>query len=224
MKSSNKTVVIAPEIRVLKIATCPTLSGKSKLTYHVGCNAQAEVQVRIAGNTGGGFFNDDWTSLEALQQQLVKGKPEEPITSHALYPIFRGRSTNTPAFLMAVLLKEGFVCAKDKKRSYDRLEPKVFMAEVKALIASKVSIAVPEVAVIAKSKVANGKALPADKPTDVTPATSATPTTPAMPDTPATSTKPATSPKSVIKGKQFTAGKKPMEKPIAKVAGKTKKK
>ena len=27
-----------PEIRVLKTATCPSLSGKSKLTFNIGCN------------------------------------------------------------------------------------------------------------------------------------------------------------------------------------------
>ena len=200
-------------IRVLKIGTCPTLSGKSKLTYQVGCNAKSEVQLCIAGNTGGGFFNNDWVSLEALQQQLDKGPSDKPITSHALYPIFRGRSINTPAFLMAVLKHEGFVSAKDKQRSYDRLEPKAFMAEVKALMASKVSLApaapvtpkaapVTSAAVIAKPQAADSKALPIDKPK------------------PATPTKPVIPAKPVIRGKQFTAGKKPMEKVIAKSAAK----
>ena len=198
-------------IRVLKIGTCPTLSGKSKLTYQVGCNAKSEVQLCIAGNTGGGFFNNDWVSLEALQQQLDKGPSDKPITSHALYPIFRGRSINTPAFLMAVLKHEGFVSAKDKQRSYDRLEPKAFMAEVKALMGSKVSLApvapkaapVTSAAVIAKPQAADSKALPVEKPT---------------PTTPVKAVIPAKSP--VIRGKQFTAGKQPMAKVIAKAAGK----
>lgn len=175
---------INPEdvIRVLKVGKCPTLSAKSTLTYHIGCNARSEIHICVHSNTGGGFFNKDWVSLEGIQQQLDKGPSDKSLTSHALYPIFRGRSTNTPAFLLAVVKHEGLVQAsKDKKRCYERLDAKPFLAEMKSLIASKVSLTVAPVATKAKPKA------------DAT-------------------VKPATASKAVIKGKQFAAGKKPTTK------------
>ena len=39
-------------IRILKTGTCPSLSGKSKLTYELGCDDRAGLQLRIAKNTG----------------------------------------------------------------------------------------------------------------------------------------------------------------------------
>ena len=39
-----------PPIRILKISTCPSLSGQSTLTYHIGCNAQSGILFRITLN------------------------------------------------------------------------------------------------------------------------------------------------------------------------------
>ena len=174
------------DMRVLKVGTCPSLTGKSTLKYHVGCNSRSELHIRVHSNTGGGFFNRDWVSVEGIKQQLDKGKPEEPITSHALYPIFRGRSANTPGYLFAVIRHEGFVQAmKEKKRCFERLEPKAFLAETKALIASKVALVPAAPVAIEKPKAAAGKAAAATK------------------------AKPATPAKAVIRGKQYNGGKAP---------------
>ena len=43
---------VAPEVRVLTMATCSSTSGKSKLTYEIGCTPDNEVHIRIASNTG----------------------------------------------------------------------------------------------------------------------------------------------------------------------------
>lgn len=37
-------------IRILKVASYPTNSGKSTLTYHVGCTSDNEIHFRISGN------------------------------------------------------------------------------------------------------------------------------------------------------------------------------
>lgn len=135
----------ASAIRILKIATCPTLSEKSTLTYHLGCTAESGVQFRVHGNTGGGFFNQDWVSLNTIQQLLAKQPADKPITSNLFYPIFRGKSLNTPAFLLAVLKAERLVSSsKDKKRSHECNDLAEFMAEVKVLIASPVDLNVAE--------------------------------------------------------------------------------
>lgn len=134
--------------RVLKIGTCPSLSGKSTLTYHIGCAVNGEgictaesdgpeagIQFRVYANSGAGFFSNEWVSLNAIQQ--VFAKSPNSIISFVLHPLFRGKSLNTHAFLLAVLKQEGLVRpSKENRRCYERLDPTGFMAEVKALMAS----------------------------------------------------------------------------------------
>ena len=56
----------APELRILKTGNCPSLSGKSKLTYHIGCTSEFEIQFRVFSNTGSGFFSNEWVSLNSI--------------------------------------------------------------------------------------------------------------------------------------------------------------
>ena len=49
----------SPDMRVLKTATCKTITGKSTLTYQIRCNSDSAVHLRITKNTGAGFFNDE---------------------------------------------------------------------------------------------------------------------------------------------------------------------
>jgi len=142
--------IINPEIHILKAASCPSLSGKSTLSYQVGygvngANASTTepvIQLRVYANSGGGFFNKDWIALSTIQQLFDKCQSNKPITSFVLYPLFHGRSLNTPAFLLAVLKQEGFLQpVKDKQRNYERLDPTKFMAEIKSLIESMGSVA-----------------------------------------------------------------------------------
>ena len=50
-------------MRVLATGTCETLSGSSKLTYHIGRMPDGEIYLRVHGNTGGGFFSQEWIAL-----------------------------------------------------------------------------------------------------------------------------------------------------------------
>jgi hypothetical protein len=133
---------VAPEVpttpesamRILKTATCPSLSGKSKLTYQIGCVGKSDIQVHISANSGHGMFSDDWVALSDIQEVLDKAPSGEPITSFVLNALFRGKSANTPGFLFAALKQEGLVeRSKDKQRCYERGDLKGFMASVKAL-------------------------------------------------------------------------------------------
>ena len=144
VKAVKPVTPVAPEapttsesaMRILKTATCPSLSGKSKLTYQIGCVGKSDLQVRISANSGHGFYSDDWVSLRDIQEVLDKAPSGEPITSFVLNELFRGKSMNTPGFLFAALKQEGLVeRSKDKQRCYGRLDPKAFMAGIKALIA-----------------------------------------------------------------------------------------
>ena len=59
--------------------------------------------IRIVSNTGGGFFSLEWLSVKKILDTLQSCDPDASITSIVLNPLFRGRSVNTPAFLVAAL-------------------------------------------------------------------------------------------------------------------------
>jgi len=124
-----------PEIRVLKTASCPSLSGKSNLTFNVGCNTVGEIQFQVTGNDGGGYWNDDWvaqSSIQAVLDRLPKGSPITSATFRSIYP---SKSTNSPGFLAAVLRDIGLLQpSKDKPRCYELGSPNDFISEVNALL------------------------------------------------------------------------------------------
>ncbi len=124
-----------PEIRILKTATCPSLSRKSNLTFNVGCNTVGEIQFQVIANDGGGYFNDDWvaqSSIQAVLDRLPKGSPITSATFRAIYP---SKSTNSPGFLAAILVHCGLLQpSKDKPRCYELGSPDKFISEVNALL------------------------------------------------------------------------------------------
>lgn len=153
--SNAESATPAVAIRILKIGTCPSLSGKSTLTYHIGCTTESDIQLRVFGNTGGGFFNNDWVPLAGIQKLLANVPSGKTITSFALAPTYSGKSTNSAAFLFSALMKEGLVQpAKDKKRCYELTTDAAakFFADVKALIASDVDLKIAEKAPKAGAK------------------------------------------------------------------------
>ena len=137
--------------RILKIATCPSVSGKSQLSYHLGCNDQQEFQLRVHGNTGSGCFSSDWIAWKDIQTLLNKQPLGKPLSSLSLFPLYPGKSTNSPAFLLAVLLAEGIVSPLEK-RGYEYLGADDFLDRAKALLNSGVSLTLEE-----KKKSAAGK-------------------------------------------------------------------
>lgn len=136
-----KTVNPESEVRVLKVGSCLSVSGKSTLTYHIGCTAESDILLRVYANTAAGFFSKEWLSLNTIQETLT-GKS---FTSFNLQSLFRGRSMNNPAFLLAVLLHEGLIKrSAEKKRCYEKVDSSGFMAEIKALIDSKTTLNVDD--------------------------------------------------------------------------------
>ena len=147
-EAPTQDVLPEPAIRILKNATCQTLSGKSTLGYQVGLADGAEtvsestLLVRLVANSGGGFFNQDWVSLESIHVLLRKWGVEKSVTSTVLYPLFRGKSSNTPAFLMAALKSAGVIeLVSLKPRIYKKGDPAAFMAEMAALHSAGVDLA-----------------------------------------------------------------------------------
>ena len=113
------------ETKILKTGTCPSVSGKSTLTYHIG-TAGAGIQIRIHENTGAGRFSNEWLPLKAIEKAVGK----TPFTSTKLYQLFHGRSLNTSAFMLAVLLNEGLVKhSETEKGSYVWTDSSAFMKD-----------------------------------------------------------------------------------------------
>ena len=150
---TNQVETSNPAVRILKEASCPTASGKGTLTYHVGCNASNAIQFRVVQNSGGGYFSAEWVAWEATQPALESAAL--PLTSFPLIKLYQGKSTNTPAFLMAVLKQEGLVRnLEGNVRGYELLDSLPFLTAMKDLIASNVNLnaANPADVVVMKAK------------------------------------------------------------------------
>lgn len=133
----KKTDPMEGKLKVLHAATCPSLSGKSELTYQIGGDGTSKVYLRVQSNTGGGFFSPEWVSLESIQKAIDAAPKDRPLSALTLQPLFRGRSVNTPAFLMAALVHEKWLrILKGKKRGLEILDPGPFRAKVKKLAGS----------------------------------------------------------------------------------------
>ncbi|CRI63925.1 conserved hypothetical protein [Thiocapsa sp. KS1] len=130
---------VSKPIRILKLGTCPSLSGASNLIYHVGYDT--EIHVRIWGNSGGGLFGREWVSLASLQASL---ETDKPVTAGTLKRagVCKGKSANTPGFLLAVLKTEGLVEPLEQG-GHTKADPSGFLTEIGKLIDDGTDIQVP---------------------------------------------------------------------------------
>lgn len=123
-------------MRILKIEQCPSLSGNSRLTYHIGASDQEDIYFRLQDNTASGYFSKEWVSLVHMEPMLNA----EKITSGSLKPLFEGKSVNSSGFLFAVLIHEGLVERIPQSRSFVRTDPGKFLLAIKALMEKEVSL------------------------------------------------------------------------------------
>lgn len=141
---SKPEVSSAPAIHILKIATCPSLSGQSKLSYEIGCDAESAIYFQVTKNSGGGQHNVEWVSMEKIGRALSESTN---ITSFSLHGCFLGKSLNNGGFWLAALKHEGLVLAAEdvSVRSYQLGDPGKFMEEMKVLMESGVDLKVDQV-------------------------------------------------------------------------------
>ena len=160
MKRKNNLVVKpvtqdGPTIRILKRATCPSLSGKSSLAYEVGVTERGEVRLRVIANSGGGTWSNEWQTLDAIRGALDKVPPGKPVSAGAFDRLYSGSSQNSPYFLAAALKHVGMIVPSEtQKRCYEWAEPTAFLDEVKDLVAGKV---------VGDGKPKKGRAKPEEK-------------------------------------------------------------
>ena len=127
------------EMRLLKIDNCPSLSGRSTLNYHVGCEKDQTIHLRIYQNSGTGIHSKNWVALAQLDTSMQSD--DKPITAGMLKELFKGKSTNTTGFILAALIHEGLIKIDDVvKRTYLRIDPTEFMKGIQALIDAGTSL------------------------------------------------------------------------------------
>ena len=115
-------------VQVIKEADCKSLEGSATLTYQIGTDESGEILLKISGNTGGGFWSAEWVAFADIQAAFEDWGTDTPITSMALRPIFRGKSVNTPSFMLAVLSAEGLLKPMPKrKRVHRATDPQAFL-------------------------------------------------------------------------------------------------
>jgi len=103
-------------MEIIKKGKCQSLTGKSTLTYEVGRDEDG-AHIRITSNTGGGFYSGEWVAVSSIEAALAR--TPESINSFTLFTLFKGKSVNTPAFLLAALKAEGVVQAvKGRQRKH----------------------------------------------------------------------------------------------------------
>lgn len=126
LTNDNKLI----EVRILKEATCPSLSERSTLTYQVGCNDNNDILFRIHKNSGAGKFNQEWVASGDMLELIYEAK--KPFSWKVLYPLVKGKSVNTACFLMAVLKNEGLLQPLD--RLYEQQSSADFQDRMKKLM------------------------------------------------------------------------------------------
>lgn len=134
-KKAAKIKSTDPAITILQTSKTATISGKSQLTYNIAMNDKGNAMIRIASNTGGGFWSKEYVSVDSIINVIQSVPENQHITSVHLFKVFTGKSQNSPGFLLAVLLKEGLLEALGKKRQYRMSESGVnnFLSRVERL-------------------------------------------------------------------------------------------
>ena len=91
---------------------CPSLSGRSTLSYTISRHTEDEtLHLRISDNSGKGMWCKDWCSASAIQE-VVLGEGE--LTAKSFQVLHEGRSVNTGGFLAAVLKDLGLIRANEE--------------------------------------------------------------------------------------------------------------
>jgi len=125
-------------ITTIKTEKCKSLSGKSTLTYKIGCNQEKEIFFKIIANDGGGHFNKDWMALEDALNQF-HACPEK-ITSNMLSPLLMRKSSNSAGFFLATMLAEEIIKpSEEKQRCYVLQESDAFTSRMADLCKEKAS-------------------------------------------------------------------------------------
>jgi hypothetical protein len=107
---------------------CPSLSGRSILTYAIGRHAEDKsLHLAIVGNSGSGMWCKDWASADAIQE-VVLGAAE--LTAKSFHDLHPGKSINTGGFILAALKEIGLIRANEENTRLHEHVPTTTFAQV----------------------------------------------------------------------------------------------
>ena len=122
------------EIQVIRTASCPSLSGRSTITYYIG-NLRDSKYIRLIGNSAGGRFCRDWVDMAKILL-LLAGTPS--ITTKTIQPLYAGKSANSPGFLLAALVHEQLCTTGKENNPATPTPPQKKTAKAKKNTANKI--------------------------------------------------------------------------------------
>ena len=94
-------------IRPMHAGSCPSISGRSTLTFAIGKHeTEGTWHLRIVGNSGGGMFCDEWAPGLDIDAVIVGATA---LTSRSFDVLHPGRSINTAGFVLATLKHLGLI-------------------------------------------------------------------------------------------------------------------
>jgi hypothetical protein len=131
----------AVPMRILRITEFPSLSGRSMLIGHIGCNRDTDaIALRLFFNSSSGMHSKDWVSMADVSSALSGATK---ITSASLQGLYAGTSRNNAGFMLALLKAEGIVTIT-ADRGYECLDPTPFLERTQRLIKSDVDLSEDE--------------------------------------------------------------------------------
>ena len=112
----------APEMIVDYEAECPSITGRSTLTFQAGRMPDQENPVphlRIAANSGKGMACLDWAPIALIDAVIAKAGS---VTARTFDEVHPGKSINTGGFILAIVKDLGVVQPKnDNTRHHERV-------------------------------------------------------------------------------------------------------
>ena len=108
----NQTEAEVDPIETIYEGECPSLSGRSTLSYTIGRHSEdGTLHLRISDNSGKGMWCKDWCSASAIQD-VVLGEGE--LTAKSFHVLHPGKSINNGGFILAVLKDLGLIRANEE--------------------------------------------------------------------------------------------------------------
>ena len=120
-------------IEVIYQGECPSISGRSTLTYAIGRHSEdGKLHLAITGNSGKGIFAADWAPASAIQEVVLGAFG---LTGASFHGLHEGRSRNTGAFILAAIKALGLVRANaENTRLHEHIPTTTFEQLVMAHI------------------------------------------------------------------------------------------
>lgn len=170
MQEPISPIQAEPDIRILKIGTCPSLSGLSDLSFTVGIPVDskdiADACLRISGNSSSGKWNGDSIPISRIDHLLSALPQDQSFTAAAFNPLYPNASSNSPGFMAGICLHLGLISRVSNSRAYVRDSGEMFWAEMETALADGVNLATSSMGHTARNS--GGTAKPKPGPTKKT--------------------------------------------------------